>query len=62
MSWNPALTPGCPDAVGADAIETLIIPAPATWAGSRCAAPCPPPNARWSGRSSSSTRWAPRNS
>ncbi|TYP67474.1 hypothetical protein A9A71_10762 [Stutzerimonas stutzeri] len=26
MSWNPALTPGCPDAVGADAIETLIIP------------------------------------
>ena len=26
MSWNPALTPGCPDTVGADAIETLIIP------------------------------------
>jgi len=26
MSWNPALEPGCPDAVGADAIETLIIP------------------------------------
>ncbi|QRZ15273.1 pirin family protein [Paracoccus methylovorus] len=26
MSWNPALTPGCPDAVGADQIETLIIP------------------------------------
>lgn len=26
MSWNPALTPGCPDEVGADAIETLIIP------------------------------------
>lgn len=26
MSWNPALTPGCPDDVGADAIETLIIP------------------------------------
>lgn len=26
MSWNPALTPGCPDAAGADAIETLIIP------------------------------------
>ncbi|TNH40744.1 pirin family protein [Paracoccus haeundaensis] len=26
MSWNPALTPGCPDAIGADAIETLIIP------------------------------------
>jgi redox-sensitive bicupin YhaK (pirin superfamily) len=26
MSWNPALTPGCPDAIGIDAIETLIIP------------------------------------
>ncbi|GHG33492.1 pirin family protein [Paracoccus aerius] len=26
MSWNPALDPGCPDDVGIDAIETLIIP------------------------------------
>lgn len=26
MSWNPALTPGCPDEIGPDAIETLIIP------------------------------------
>lgn len=26
MSWNPSLEPGCPDAVGVDAIETLIIP------------------------------------
>lgn len=26
MSWNPALEPGCPDQVGIDAIETLIIP------------------------------------
>lgn len=26
MSWNPALTPGSPDDVNADAIETLIIP------------------------------------
>lgn len=26
MSWNPALEPGCPDAVGVDAIETLIVP------------------------------------
>lgn len=26
MSWNPAIDPGCPDDVGADAIETLIIP------------------------------------
>ncbi|WP_108127346.1 pirin family protein [Saccharospirillum mangrovi] len=26
MSWNPLLTPGWPDDVGADAIETLIIP------------------------------------
>ncbi|MFN7002696.1 MAG: pirin family protein [Roseinatronobacter sp.] len=26
MSWNPALDPGCPDEVGVDAIETLIVP------------------------------------
>ena len=26
MSWNPALEPGCPDDVGTDAIETLIVP------------------------------------
>lgn len=26
MSWNPALTPGCPDEIGPDSIETLIIP------------------------------------
>jgi redox-sensitive bicupin YhaK (pirin superfamily) len=26
MSWNPALEPGCPDATGIDAIETLIVP------------------------------------
>jgi redox-sensitive bicupin YhaK (pirin superfamily) len=26
MSWNPSLEPGCPDAAGVDAIETLIVP------------------------------------
>lgn len=26
MSWNPAIEPGCPDAVDLDAIETLIVP------------------------------------
>ncbi|MBX4957573.1 pirin family protein [Rhizobium lentis] len=26
MSWNPGIEPGCPDQVGMDAIETLIIP------------------------------------
>ncbi|BCH16350.1 hypothetical protein MesoLjLa_32010 [Mesorhizobium sp. L-2-11] len=26
MSWNPAIEPGCPDEVGIDALETLIIP------------------------------------
>jgi len=26
MSWNPAIEPGCPDDVGRDAIETLIVP------------------------------------
>lgn len=26
MSWNPSMDPVCPDEVGADAIETLIVP------------------------------------
>src|SRR6056297_18377 len=26
MSWNPTLAPVCPDEVGVDAIETLIVP------------------------------------
>ena len=26
MSWNPAIDPACPDEVGPDAIETLIVP------------------------------------
>jgi hypothetical protein len=26
MSWNPAMEPGCPDDLGADVIETLIVP------------------------------------
>lgn len=26
MSWNPALEPGCPDEIGVDAIDTLIVP------------------------------------
>lgn len=26
MSWNPSIEPGCPDDVGIDAIETLIVP------------------------------------
>ena len=26
MSWNPSLEPGCPDAVGAHSIATLIVP------------------------------------
>ncbi|MDN3519566.1 hypothetical protein QWY84_18310 [Aquisalimonas lutea] len=26
MSWNPALTPGCPETIGVDAVETLMIP------------------------------------
>src|SRR5690606_16665220 len=26
MSWNPSIEPGCPDEVGIDAIETLIVP------------------------------------
>jgi redox-sensitive bicupin YhaK (pirin superfamily) len=26
MSWNPGMTPSCPDAAGMDAIETVIVP------------------------------------
>ncbi|MBB3952819.1 pirin family protein [Aureimonas jatrophae] len=26
MSWNPVMEPGCPDEVGSDVIETLIVP------------------------------------
>jgi redox-sensitive bicupin YhaK (pirin superfamily) len=26
MSWNPSIEPGCPDEVGIDSIETLIVP------------------------------------
>ena len=26
MSWNPAIEPGCPDDIGIDAIETVIVP------------------------------------
>lgn len=26
MSWNPSFAPGCPDDIGSDSIETLIIP------------------------------------
>ena len=26
MSWNPAIEPGCPDEVGIDSIETVIVP------------------------------------
>lgn len=26
MSWNPAIEPGCPDEVGIDSIQTLIVP------------------------------------
>lgn len=26
MSWNPAFAPGCPDDIGIDAIETVIVP------------------------------------
>jgi redox-sensitive bicupin YhaK (pirin superfamily) len=26
VSWNPSLEPGCPDAIGIDSIETLIVP------------------------------------
>lgn len=43
MSWNPAIEPGCPDEVGMDAIETLIVPRARDLGGFEvlCALPAP---------------------
>lgn len=56
--WNPLLDPSIPIGDAVDAIETVIVPAPAIWAGSKCAARFPRRSGRWWGPSSSSTRWA----
>ena len=57
MSWNPALTPGCPDTIGIDAIETLIVPRARDLGGFEVRRAFRRRSARWSGPSSSSTRW-----
>ena len=44
MSWNPALEPGCPDAVGLDAIETLIVPRARDLGGFEVRRALPAPN------------------
>lgn len=44
MSWNPALDPGCPDDVGIDAIETLIIPRARDLGGFEVRRALPAPN------------------
>jgi hypothetical protein len=63
MSWNPSLEPGCPDAVGADAIETLIVPRARDLGDFEVRRALPAPKRQiWSDRSSSSTRRALRNS
>ena len=44
MSWNPAIEPGCPDEVGADAIETLIVPRSRDLGGFEVRRALPAPN------------------
>lgn len=44
MSWNPALEPGCPDAVGVDAVETLIVPRARDLGGFEVRRALPAPN------------------
>ncbi|MER2249721.1 pirin family protein [Methylorubrum podarium] len=44
MSWNPALEPGGPDAVGVDAVETLIVPRARDLGGFEVRRALPAPN------------------
>lgn len=44
MSWNPALEPGCPDAVGVGAVETLIVPRARDLGGFEVRRALPAPN------------------
>ena len=63
MSWSPCPDPVLGDRAVADAIETLIVPR-AVDLGEMTGPPRPAlqPSARWSARSSSSTRWGRRSS
>jgi redox-sensitive bicupin YhaK (pirin superfamily) len=44
MSWNPAIEPGCPDEVGVEAIETLIVPRARDLGGFEVRRALPAPN------------------
>lgn len=44
MSWNPAIEPGCPDEVGVEAIETLIVPRACDLGGFEVRRALPAPN------------------
>lgn len=44
MSWNPAITPACPEEIGLDAIETLIIPRSRDLGGFEVRRALPAPN------------------
>lgn len=44
MSWNPALKPGCPNDIGVDAIETLIVPRARDLGGFEVRRALPAPN------------------
>ncbi|CUX57939.1 exported hypothetical protein [Agrobacterium fabrum str. J-07] len=61
LSWNPAIAPACPEEIGLDAIDTLIIPRSRDLGGSKFGAPCLRRSARWWDRSSSSIRSGLRN-
>lgn len=44
MSWNPSLAPACPDGIGLDAIDTLIIPRSRDLGGFEVRRALPAPN------------------
>jgi redox-sensitive bicupin YhaK (pirin superfamily) len=44
MSWNPAIEPGCPDEVGVEAIESLIVPRARDLGGFEVRRALPAPN------------------
>ena len=62
MSWNPLLDPTIPLGDAVDAIDTVIVPRARDLGGFEVRRALPWPGGRWLVPSSSSTRWAPRNS
>ncbi len=44
MSWNPAIGSGCPDDVGVDAIEKMVVPCARNFGGFEVRRALPAPN------------------